>query len=88
VVETLSRGVNYIEIEKKIKECVKQSNTYYEEIYITPISSGFKVEISPIPSSGVLEEISKCISTTMNAITSIREYPYGRIIVIKLEKST
>lgn len=77
----MTKKIDYINIEKKIKECIKNSRVYYEEIYITPISSGFKVEISPMPSSSVIEEVAKCISEKININVKIKEYPYGKVII-------
>jgi|GEM_PF-1077852 len=78
---TLTKRINYIDIEKKIKECVKSSGVYYEEIYITPLSGGFRVEISPMPSSEIIEGIAKCISEKASVSVKVKEYPYGKVVV-------
>jgi len=85
--EILERRVDYIDIERKIEECVKQSSVYYEEMYITPIREGFKVEISPVPGDSALEEISRCISEKTGTSTSVREYPYSKVITAKYTES-
>lgn len=77
----MTKRIDYIDIEKKIKECIKSSRVYYEEIYITPVSGGFRVEISPMPSSEIIIEIAKCISEKVSVNVRIKEYPYGKVII-------
>lgn len=84
----MGERINYIDIRKIVEECVKQAGVYYEELYITPTSSGFKVEVSPTPMFTMLKEVSKCISTKIRADVSIREYPYGSVIIAKIHKTT
>jgi hypothetical protein len=81
-------GLNYIEVRKIVYECIKQIGVSYEELYITPISNGFKVELSPTPRINELEEVSKCISAKTKLDTCVKEYPYGNIIVARTRKTT
>ena len=84
----LEERINYIDVEKKVVECIERSGVRYEELYITPIRGGFKVEILPTPAEGVLREISECISERTSTATSIVEYLYGRVITAKVTKTT
>lgn len=73
----------YIELLELLRKCLVGENTVYEEIYVTPLRSGYRVEIYPEPSLSTLRHLAECISRNRGVYVEVKKYPYGLVLVIK-----
>jgi len=74
---------DYYDVAEAVKKCLEQVNASYIEILITPLRSGYRVEIYPQQTRQLLEMLARCVSRLLEAGTEMKECPYGVTLVVK-----
>lgn len=77
------KKLDYYDVVEATKKCLEQVNAGHVEIFVTPLRTGYRVEVYPQLTRQLLETLVCCVSKLLEASAEIREHPYGTTLVIK-----
>lgn len=80
---TSEEKFDYYDVVEVTRRCLGQVNVSYIEILITPLRTGYRVEIYPQQVRQLLEVLAHCMSKLLEATIEVKEYPHGTVLVVK-----
>ncbi|MEM0368898.1 MAG: hypothetical protein QXD50_05175 [Desulfurococcaceae archaeon] len=78
-----SKNIDYLDLMNRTKECLNKLGLDTLETWITPVRSGYIVELQPTQDKKSVDKLAQCLKEFFNVGVFIKEYTYGSAVLIK-----